>query len=335
MIKKVFCIGLLSIAFLSTTFAFKQQWFQSFSETTEGLSFLCTQQCIILFDTPRIYDQLSLKWSLQWDGKWAYGFLIGNQFAALWEEAWGQIEKNINLRENPLFTQLPKENAVLWIVFQGNVSTTLLQITATNQSFAKKITQWFYDFFTNEPLRPYSINLRYGITILWTPLVKIMYRLFIIGLIIIVTRKTSFHQKKQWIISLAIILMLLFGIRNLFNRISRTNTWLQQYTFQADNQKIFFDLGDYIVFTKKMRETLDLDTKVTPKKECKIFIDTSQDRPFGAHWEMLYLKPCERTTEKPKADYVIVYKKAKEADDEQKKILLEFNGSFLLSHKQQ
>jgi len=65
---------------------------------------------------------------------------------------------------------------------------------------------------------------------------------------------------------------------------------LQQYTFASPDTKSFFDLGDYIVFTEKIRETLELDTT---KESCKFFVDSFQDRPFKSHWGSVYLKPCE------------------------------------------
>jgi hypothetical protein len=66
---------------------------------------------------------------------------------------------------------------------------------------------------------------------------------------------------------------------------------LQSYVYQNDSDKKFFDLGDYITFTEKIREKLNLDKD--KNQNCKIFIDSFQDWPFKAHWESVYLKPCK------------------------------------------
>lgn len=108
---------------------------------------------------------------------------------------------------------------------------------------------------------------------------KIVYRIFIIGAVYILFSKKYVRRRLRSLAYLGIALFLLMGARNLFNRIDRTSEGLQQYTFASTEQKTFFDLGDYIAFTTKIRETLELD-EAYGKKECTIYVDTPQDRPF-------------------------------------------------------
>lgn len=325
--------GLLAVGFLfSFATAFQQQGFSSYEETAEGVTFSCTQQCVVLFDAPKKYDQLTLKGLVQGEGILAYGFLVGNNFFPLGQQAAQPLDMTINLRESPIFAQVPDQQPLLGIVVQGTVTAQQLQIRAAQLSSTQKLTQAVRDFFTNEPLRPYSINLRYGVTLLGKPLVKLVYRLFLIGAVLILFTKRSARDKKQTIFFLAVALVLLMGTRNLFNWIDRTTTGVKTYALPPTNQKQFFDLGDYISFTQKIREALRLDEKIGTPTSCQIYIDTPQDRPFGVHRELVYLAPCTRTQDKSIADYTIVYRKAVDPEDQNKDVLVEFNGSFLLAH---
>ena len=154
----------------------------------------------------------------------AYGFLVGSNFFPLGQASVGTVEETIDLRASPAFAQIPDDQPRLAVVFQGNITATQFAMSASRLSSAQKFTQGIRDFFKNEPLRPYSINLRYGITILSKPLVKILYRLCIIGVVLILFTKMPSRQKKQAIVYLGVALMLSLGIRNLFNRVNRTKT---------------------------------------------------------------------------------------------------------------
>ncbi len=322
-------VGCMSISFA----AYQQQWFTTYTEASDNsVSFSCAGQCFLLIGPMWYYDLLSLKGTLQGDGQIWYGFLVGQQvFPGDLFPAQGMNQKTFAFSTHPVFSQLPSEGVQVVVLVNWNVEASGLSVALTQLSFGQKISQWRKDFWTNEPLRPYSINLRYGVKILWTPLVKIIYWVFALWFIWTLLFVRDKQKKQTFILSFAVILVVLFAARNLLNRTDWTSTTLTTYSSPAEDQKSFYDLWDYPVFIKKMRETLKLDDKFG-KGECTIYFEATQDRPFKPHADMLYIKPCEVATDKITADYIVYYKKPLDSETANKPLLLEFNGSFLIQN---
>ncbi len=327
-------IGIVWFACSSWSHAtYQQQGFATFQEADNAVSFTCDAQCFMIVGPVGSYDLLSIKWTLHGNGQVWLGFLVGQQiFPGELLTAEGVTQHSFIFSLHPAFTQLPKGQVQIVFIVNGAVSATSLSVIPMRLSFWQKISQGWRDFWTNETLRPYSINLRYGVTILGTSLVKITYRLFFIGVLccIIFIRKPT--QRKQAIMILAIILVLLFTLRNLLNRTDWTKSALHSYTSAPEDQKGFFDLADYPVFINKMRKTLKLDEQFKDKV-CTIYFDAAQEWPFKAHADVFYSEPCQAATDKSAADYIAYYKKPIGSESEGKPVLLEFNWSFLIQNK--
>ncbi len=323
-------VGCMSISFA----AYQQQWFTAYTESSDNtVAFSCAGQCFLLVGPMWYYDLLSLKWTIQGDGQIWYGFLVGQQvFPGDLFPAQGMNQKTFAFSTHPVFSQLPSEGVQVVVLVNWNVEASGLSVALMKLSSVQKISQWLKDFWTNEPLRPYSINLRYGVKVLGTPLVKIVYWLFAIILVRILLSVRHKEKRHTLILSAVLILVVLFSLRNLVNRSSRTNTVLDSYTNANEDEKIFYDLGDYPVFIKKMRESLKLDDKFG-KWECTIYFDAAQERPFKVHADTVYSKPCNQSLDKTSADYIVYYKKPIDADKLDKPVLLEFNNSFLIQNK--
>ena len=332
--KKLFFISCFSCLFRWTsTFAYLQQGFSSYQETNGSLAFVCETQCVIILWPLAGYDSVLVTGPLAGDGQFGYGFLVGQQIypgetvPVQWVSS-----KLFTFATHPLISQLPKKDTQLVLIARGNVQTSGVTVWLDKLSLGQNIRQWWTDFWTNEPLRPYSINLRYGVKILWTSLVKIGYRLFVIACIASLLCIHSRDQRRSAIIFRGILLVMLFSLRNLRNRTDWTTTGLRTYTHAPEAQKSFFDLGDYPVFIDKMRTVLQLDQQFG-KITCTIYFDAFQERPFKVHADTVYIKPCEPAIDKTSAEYIVYYKKAIGVEAVGKEVLLDRNGSFLVRNK--
>lgn len=309
--------------------AYQQQWFTSYTETAQGIWFSCTQQCVIVLWTRDANDHISIKWIQgQWQivlwALWQDGKLI-----PLSQQVITPNQSDYLLMISSSQINVPAQ-AQLWVVFVGNVSASAAQVSLWNMSIWQKIGQIWKWFWTNEWLMPYTINLRYGIKFMSTSIVKVWYIIFILIVCYILFSWAYSKHKAKAIFYYGICMVLLLWIRNLANWVDRTVTGLDQYTFADSDQKVFFDLWDYIVFVDKMRDALALDDQFGGN-DCTI-MSQGQSRPFVAHLDNVYIKPCNPTTDKSKADYLIYYHQAIPQEDAWKTKLLEFNGSFVLKN---
>ncbi len=323
---------LLLIAVISPlgVFAYQQQWFASYSESSQWISFQCIQQCFILFWEKGGNDSVTIKWIKgQWQVVvWTLG--QNGQLVPLGQQNVVAGQSDYTLIINSSQGTIPSD-AQLWIVFVGSISAISAQVSLWSLSFWDKVVQWWRWFWTNEGLMPYSINLRYGIKIMGISVVKIWYIVFIVILLWILFTWAHKKQKSKAIFYYGVCIVLFLWIRNLFNWINWTTTWLENYTFASSvDQKSFFDLWDYITFVDKMREALDLDDQFG-WNDCTI-MSQWQSRPFVAHLDNVYIKPCNPVTDRSKADYLIYYHQAISQEDLSKPKLLEFNGSFVLKN---
>lgn len=312
---------------------YQQQWFSQFQSLDGNIDFVCTGQCFALIGPVAWSDYALFRGTLQGEGVVGYGFLVGQQIVpGETVQVNGETSVNQQFSFNALsfYAQLPAE-AQLVLIAQGNVTGMSVWLEAWFMTFYNKIGQWWKDFWKMEPLTPYSINLRYGAKILWTSIVQYGYWIFFfVALYLLFFAKWNKEKKYRSIFFLGIGIFLFIGMRNIITYTSIVDQWLNSYTNQSLDDKTFFDLWDYIVFTDKIRKTLDLDAG---KKDCTIFVDSFQDRPFKAHWESVYLKPCTLTLTWSEADYLLYYRKPVATWDAQKSVLVEFHWNYLLLNK--
>jgi hypothetical protein len=84
----------------------------------------------------------------------------------------GDIIQNTNhvnmqatLYTHQVYSKLPKDQTQIVLIVDGNVQSSALTMEIGKMFFTEKIDAIWDEFRTNEPLRPYSINLRYGVNI--------------------------------------------------------------------------------------------------------------------------------------------------------------------------
>ena len=313
--------------------AFQQQGFTTYQEWYNpdgfGVTFDCEQQCIVLLWTLGGNDYLQLNGIVEGQGALGFGFLMGEQVVpwpminVQWQ--WNMDQK-FNFSELQFFSQIPKEAQVVLIV-QGKVSGSEVKAKLKYLSFFEKFDQAWKDFWKMEPMTPYTINLRYGVKILGSSIVQYWYILFIlIALYIRLFSKKNKQKKGEMIFYFGIGIFLFLGLRNLITNAVIVQQWVKNY---STNQTLF-DLGDYIPFTDQIRKKLELDVG---KKECTIQVNTYQERPFKAHRESVYLKPCKIVLTWSEAEYIVYYHVPIGSGDVDKKILLQMNDNYLLQNK--
>ena len=327
--KKLF-FWLLLFFFSFPALAYQQQGFSEYKESLLGFSFSCQSQCVALIGPVNWTDYVDLKGAFSWVGIVWYGFLVGQQVIP-WHTLNVQgdlsIDQQFDFSSLPFWSQIPADAQLVFLA-QGNIQWNLTSIQTDFLGLGQKFVKWWNDFWKVESLTPYSINLRYGATILSVSVVKIWYIIFLIAWICLFMFKKS-RNNKQYLLYAWFWIFLIIWIRNLVTYMTITHQWLQWYTYQDDGNKKFFDLGDYIAFTKKIREKLNLDTYTT--KNCTLFVDSFQDWPFKTHWESVYLKPCKFVLTWSEADYSVYYKKP--VSGTVKNVLIDFNWSYLLQNK--
>lgn len=324
----------LFVLFAFPSFAeYQQQGFSQFQTLDGNIHFVCAEQCFALMGPVEGADFVQLQWRLEGQGVIGYGFLVGEQVVSAHTiniDGVGHIDQQFSFDELPFYSQLPHDVQLVFLV-QWNVSGRWFSLDRGYMTLFHKIGQWWKDFWKMETLTPYSINLRYGVKLLWTSIVEYGYRLFVLAtLYILFFVKWDKEKKYRKIFFLGIGIFLFIGIRNLVTNIWIVHQWLTSYTYQSYDNKNYFDLGDYIVFTDKIRKTLQLDEW---KKTCKIFVDSFQDWPFKSHRDMLYLKSCDIVLTWSEADYLVYYRKPVATGDMQKTVLLQFHGNYLLDNK--
>lgn len=324
---------LLAFVGMPTFATYQQQGFEQFQEFDGNMSFSCSGQCIALIWPIAWSDFVTLRWSLQWNGIVGYGFLVGQQIAPgdmLQINGNTSVDQQFSFSKLQFFSQIPADAQLVFIV-QWTISWSQVSLQPWFMNFYQKVGQWWKDFWTMETLTPYSINLRYGVKLFGVSIVKYGYRIFVLAMLYILffvqwNKEQKFHK----IFFRGIGIFLFIGMRNFITDAWIVNQWLVTYTNQSYENKTFFDLWDYIVFTDKIRKTLALDEW---KNNCTLFVDSFQDWPFKGHWDMLYLKPCTVVLTWSEADYLLYYKTRVATWDLQKPVLLEYHGNYLLDNK--
>lgn len=328
---KSLCLLLLFFClFLWFSFGYQQQWFLQYQEWVDWISFSCVNQCAITLWEKDKVDYLNLDWTVNWNGIIGYGFLNWDQISLLNQyevRVSSQINDYMNFVEYKEYLSSIPWNTDLLLLVNGNVNWNLY-LDSGKFSFGQKITQWWKDFWEMETFTPYSINLRYWVVINWTSIVKYGYIIFIIVTILILLFNKWKKKKFKIIFYVWIWIFLFIWIRNIITYTHILNQWLHQ--FNSDGS--YYDIWDYIRFTNEIREKLNLDSSKLSKDDCKIYINSYQERPFTTHREAFYLKPCERVHTWDMADYKIYYKTGVPSEDSNKKILINYDNNYLLKN---
>jgi len=195
--KRIVLLLIFTSTLSSFGLAFEQQGFSEYQENNKEVSFLCQNQCFLLLWDLANNDVIKVHGDINGNGIFGYGFLVGQQVAP-WEMvqvSWpSSIDTTYIFSKNQLFDQIPKEAKIL-LVFQGNVWSQAMSIQLWKLGFWEKTQQLWKDFWTIEPITPYSINLRYGVKLIDTSLIKIWYIVFVLLAIFILSAK-SFAKKE-------------------------------------------------------------------------------------------------------------------------------------------
>lgn len=310
---------------------YQQYWFSEYKEKSWISSFSCTNQCYITLGQKWNIDYMNLKWTLNWNWVAAYWFNIWWQIAIINQfNVFGiwQVDESIKFSDYTQYLSSVPNDADLIFLVNWNVKWEV-DIVADMFSFSEKISQGWKGFWNMETFTPYSINLRYWITINWISIIKYWYILFIlIAILVLLFKKWKKEQKLKTIFYVWIWIFIFIWIRNTITYTSILHQWLEWFA----NNKTYFDLWDYVWFTNKIREKLNLDSKEFTKDDCKIYIKSYQEWPFVSHRESFYLKPCERVLTWELANYLIYYKTNISSEDSSKKVLVDYNNSYLLEN---
>lgn len=311
---------------------YEQMWFLQYQEWADWISFNCQNQCVIALWQKDKIDYFNVDWMANWNGIIGYWFAIWNEISLLNQYnivVSSQIKDSMNFMEyKQYFNSIPWDTELILVV-DGNVNGNI-KIDVGKFLFGQRIVQIWKEFWKMETFTPYSINLRYWASIMWTSIIKYGYLLFLlISILILIFKKWKKEQKYRIIFYVWLWLFLFIWVRNVVTYTSILSQWLNWFNMENNT---YFDLWDYIAFTDKIRNELSLDSKETSKTNCKIYIDSFQDRPFLVHRENFYLKPCQRVLTWNLADYKIYYKTRIPAEDLDKTVLINFNNSYLLKN---
>jgi len=332
---KYFHIFILSliISLLSWfTFWYQQYWFSEYNEKSWNISFSCSNQCYITLWEKDNVDYLKIQWSINWNWSTAYWFIIWEEIALINQQKVfleTQVNESINFTDYAQYFSSIPWNANLILLINWNIKWEI-NVDANVLSISERLGQWWKDFRKMETFTPYSINLRYWVSILWKSIVRYWYIIFIIVWIcVLIFKKWKKEEKYKTIFYVWIWIFLFIWIRNTITYTTILDQWLKWF----NKDKTYFDLWDYISFTDKIRTELKLDSKKITKDDCKIYISSIQERPFTSHRESFYLKPCERVYTWELADYKIYYKTEIPTEDLNKKLLIQSNNNYLLENK--
>lgn len=286
--------------------AFQQQGFSQYKENGKTVSFSCDSSCAILLGDKWDNDTIIVKWwSHQWSGQRGYGYV-------LWQNVYAATIVPVrsyewSFSDDPIYKQLPAGEKKVVFLVSGPLKADDVTISMQEKSFGENISWSWSRFWNIEKLAPYSINLHYGPMIGWWSWPLFWLIIAIISLVIwaIITQKLSVKKIVRMISIILITLMIIGGIRLLIDNIRITNSGIDAF---AGENKIFFDLWNYIPVTEKIREALHLeDRAIWKEKKCTIYAKTNMDWPFVAHRWAVYLRPCEMVQTGSLADYQLFY----------------------------
>ena len=153
--------------------------------------------------------------------------------------------------------------------------------------------------------------------------------IFLSVFVLFVFVKKSLTKKIKILFYIWLWLFLTIWILDAIDNTLLLNQWLNW--FKKDMS--YFDLMDYYWVVDKARAKLDLN--FNKKNDCKFLMEYGLDSWIETFWPWpieIYFKPCELALSWDLVDYKIYYKKEIPEEDLDKKVLLEYNGSYLLEN---
>lgn len=309
-------VSLCSLLLASTTYAYTQQGFQSYQELNGGIDFTCTNQCVIQLGAKGDNDIISIN---NLSGNGTVAVAVAGQNGQLIPISQQAVSSSVKLMASKYNWKPVPNTAPINLIFQGNISGKGSIVSLAPSNFVDNIGMAWKTFWTNEGQTFYGINIRYGHKLNGTWVVVAAFRVFILGIVYLYFKK---RLRFQNVLYLALSLFLVIAIRNQLDYSKTTINNLKTYTFASEWSKSYGNLGDFYEFISKSRDVMRIETLNT---SCKIYYSCLQDRPFCAHMQWVFLKPCEKTDTASDSDYQIYYKKPGPNPLGTK--LLDFNGS--------
>ena len=340
--KKIRIYSLILFSFFLSIwfcFSYEHQWFSKYEELDEEISFVCEGQCNIVLWKKNDIKYTELSWTIysDWIAGIEYWYLEWNKLSFL-DCGQNYITKHSQIRDSFEFIDCDKYRDIpiysdIVLIIHGNSNANIewnIGIYVTYFSIQEKLERiWNNDFLDLETMETYSTMLRRWVLIGWVSIIEYGYAIFILAAIwILIFKKGKRGKILKPIFYVWLWLFLFIWIRNLVSYTSILNEWL--YWFKTN--QTYFDFGDYFWFVDKVRNKLNLDSREITKDNCKIFMDDNENLKMKHGSVEIYFKPCEIITEWNLADYKIYYKKGIPEEDIDKKILLEFSGSYLLDN---
>lgn len=324
-----FFFFLFLLSFNWYCFWYQHDWFLKYQEWEEWINFECEEQCTISLWERKNLELLTLNWIISWTGV----FIITSKD---WGRDWLLYRDEVSIHGNAriffdnyekLLYNIPRDK-ILLIEFNWDIKWNL-NINLISYSFSQKILKSRKDFWAMESIYQNSMNLRNGISIRWISIIKYWYILFMLSIVwVFIFVKWKGRQKFKMIFYIGLWLFLFIWIRNTITYTYILHQWLSW--FKANKE--FYDLEDFLPFTEKIRDKLELSFEKKVEQGCKIFMEPHWNRNIDDHW-WFYFKPCEQVFWEDEADYKIYYKRNILPKDFDKQVLLEFNGSYLLDNK--
>ena len=320
------CLFICWISLIWFSFWFQHEKFSSYKEKSNWISFICQKQCIITLWYKDDIDFINLKWLVNWSGDVYYGVLIWNRITPLYQyELSSQIDELLDSAKYKRYLRMYPQNTKFVLLFKWDIGW-YLDIQVWKFSLWQKIVQSRKNFWEVEYIYQMSMNSRNGILIRWQWILTYWYRIFIISsIVIIVFVKWKNHNKYRIIFYIWLWLFLFIWVRNTVTYTYILNEWISGFKTNRE----LFDLGDFIPFMEKVRDKLNLNFEENGHLDCKIYMEPYDNRNINDHW-WFYFKPC---TTWDMADYKIYYKTSIPDKDSDKKVLVNFSGSYLLDNK--
>lgn len=327
---KLFCsliICLICVNWFS--FAYQQEWFSKYQESENWVFFECEKVCFIVLWERGKADVLYVDWAVTWSGTFMIFSTNWNKNSLIYGD---KLSYNLNSylvlpNYKKTLYSVPKD-AKLLIQVNWNMKWNL-KIDKISYSFSQNVSSIRKDFWTMEPFYQYGTNMKYWVSIRWNVITKYWYVIFALSLLLIlIFVRWKMTKKFRIIFYVWIWLVLLIWIRNAVTYTYNLNQWLSWF---KDNKE-FFDMGDFIPFIEQVRDEINLSFEEGRTKDCKIFIQSNGNRNINDHGRF-YLKPCKQVITWDLADYKLYYKVNIPREDSSKKILVDFNGSYLLDNK--
>jgi hypothetical protein len=320
---KKYLLGLAMLAsFLpASLLAYQNQGFESWSEQG-GINFSCKTQCLIDLGMKGTNNLFQIS-GVEWNGTIIVGNISNGQLIPI-------ASSPVKNGRAKLFVDsyggqdLPEQLPLVMII-DGNMTATNGSISSMKANGIDKIKIGWNSFWTNEGQTFYGINLRYGAKRGDTSVVVIWYWIFFLGLIVLYFRN-KLNMKNT--LYLGVSLFLIIAIRNQIDYSNTTLDNLKSYTFAEEWKKTYGNLGDFYEFITQSREAIGIKKG---NKECRVYYQCAQERPFCVHMWLVFMKPCEKTEDPSQSDYQIYYKKTPTQVLGTK--ILEFNNSFVYKTK--